>query len=80
MGFSLREIKTLLRFRENPQKAKPGVRKMAYQKLEEIDAQLREIRTLKTELELLINLCHSTDDGCPILERLDNGDGNRVER
>jgi DNA-binding transcriptional MerR regulator len=71
MGFSLSEIAQLLGFRENPQKAKPKVRELAYQKLTEIEEHLTELATLRDELRLLTNLCGASPDGCPILDKFD---------
>lgn len=73
MGFSLEEIANLLRFRENPQNAKPQVRELAHQKLTEIEEHLTELSTLRDELRLLTNLCGANPDGCPILDEIDKG-------
>tara|TARA_R110001599_G_C12272072_1_gene661603 strand:+ start:3459 stop:3860 length:402 start_codon:yes stop_codon:yes gene_type:complete len=75
MGFSLEEITQLLRFRENPQKARPKVRKLAHYKLQEVELHLEELTTLRNELRLLTNLCGASDQGCPILEGLAGNDG-----
>ena len=74
MGFSLEEIAQLLSFRENPQKAKLNVRHLAYQKLVEVELHLAELSTLRDELRLLTNLCGTSPEGCPILEKLDDKD------
>ena len=71
MGFSLEEITQLLKFRENPQKAKPKVRELAHHKLEEVEAFDRINPTLRNELRLLTNLCGTREEGCPILESFD---------
>ena len=71
MGFSLDEITQLLKFRENPQKAKPKVRELAHHKLEEVEQHLTELTTLRNELRLLTNLCGASKEGCPILESFD---------
>lgn len=71
MGFSLEEITSLLRFRDNPQKAKPKVRAMAHQKLDEIEQRLAELTHLRNELRLLTNLCRGSAEGCPILDAFD---------
>tara|TARA_Y100000588_G_scaffold298426_1_gene319377 strand:- start:1090 stop:1491 length:402 start_codon:yes stop_codon:yes gene_type:complete len=71
MGFSLEEITQLLKFRENPQKAKPKVRELAHHKLEEVEQHLTELTTLRNELRLLTNLCGTREEGCPILESFD---------
>ncbi|AZT82218.1 heavy metal-responsive transcriptional regulator [Marinobacter sp. NP-4(2019)] len=73
MGFSLEEIANLLRFRENPQNAKPQVRELAHQKLTEIEEHLTELSTLRDELQLLTNLCGANPDSCPILDEIDKG-------
>ncbi len=77
MGFSLAEISRLLEFRNNPQHAKPEVRELANRKFTEIKAQLKDLKALHDELQLLINLCAGSADGCPILEDFDNNDPNK---
>jgi MerR family copper efflux transcriptional regulator len=72
MGFSLEEISQLLIFREAPQQAKPEIRKMAGDKLSDIEIQLQELQVLKNELTLLVNLCTGSKEGCPIIEGLDD--------
>ncbi|MAT51169.1 MAG: heavy metal-responsive transcriptional regulator [Porticoccaceae bacterium] len=72
MGFSLEEIAQLLSFRERPQQAKPQVRTLAHQKLTEIEEHLAELSTLRDELRLLTNLCGTSDDGCPILDKFED--------
>lgn len=78
MGFSLNEITQLLRFRENPQQAKPKVRELAHHKLGEIETHLEELITLRNELRLLASLCGTHENGCPILNSLEQktGQGN----
>ncbi len=72
MGFSLNEIGHLLNFREAPQQVKPEVRELAGEKLADIEEHLQELKTLRDELKLLVNLCAGSEDGCPIIEGLDN--------
>ncbi|MBL4865878.1 MAG: heavy metal-responsive transcriptional regulator [Pseudomonadales bacterium] len=79
MGFSLKEIAALLRFRENPQKAKPKVRELAHQKLVEIELHLGELTTLRDELKLLTNLCGANPEGCPILESIEQDKNSSVK-
>ncbi|HEB96190.1 MAG TPA: heavy metal-responsive transcriptional regulator [Sedimenticola thiotaurini] len=71
MGFSLDEIAQLLRMREDPLHARDEVRRLTLSKLQETEARLQEITTLRNELQLLVNLCQGTADGCPIVERID---------
>lgn len=72
MNFSLGEIKDLLEMRTDPQRACIEVRQLTANKLSEIDASLAELTTLRNELQLLLNLCHESDDGCPIIEELED--------
>ncbi|PCJ51132.1 MAG: heavy metal-responsive transcriptional regulator [Gammaproteobacteria bacterium] len=72
MGFSLKEIGQLLSFRESPQQAKPAVRQLAGEKLADIESHLKELNVLRNELELLVNLCSASEDGCPIIEGLED--------
>jgi len=71
MNFSLNEIKDLLSMREDPQHAKEQVRQLTADKLNHIETQLTELSTLRNELQLLINLCRGSKDGCPIIEGID---------
>jgi DNA-binding transcriptional MerR regulator len=71
MNFSLAEIKNLLKMRENPQKARKSVKALTQQKLLEVESHLRELKTLRDEMTLLVNLCSGSEDGCPIIETLD---------
>lgn len=73
MGFSLNEIKQLIIFRKSPQQAKPEIRLLAKQKLQEIESSLDELKTLRNELKLLVALCRGSEEGCPIIEGLDRG-------
>ena len=71
MNFSLAEISSLLTMREDPQCARNNVRELTSMKLEEIKAHLKDIKNLRNELQLLLNLCRTSDAGCPIIESLD---------
>ncbi len=79
MGFSLDEIKKLLRFREAPQNAKPEVRQLAGTKLQEIERHLDDLKILQAEFRLLINLCTDDDENCPILDAMDEGSTNQKD-
>lgn len=72
MNFSLDEIGQLLSMRDNPQRARTEVRELTRQKLRAIDDSISDLSTLRDELSLLINLCRSAEEGCPILEGLDD--------
>jgi len=70
MNFSLDEIKKLLNMREDPQHAKDSVRQLTADKLNKIEEQLTELSTLRNEFILLLNLCKSSEDGCPIIDSI----------
>ena len=71
MNFSLAEISDLLKMRENPQKVRTEVRHLTANKLIEVDEHLKTLTTLRNELQLLVNLCQGSENGCPIIDGLD---------
>ncbi len=71
MNFSLAEISNLLKMREDPQHAKNEVRELTASKLDDIESHLEELTTLRNELQLLLNLCRGSADGCPIIDSID---------
>lgn len=74
MNFSLAEISDLLKMRENPQKVRDEVRVLTADKLLEVDEHLQSLTTLRNELQLLLNLCQGSEDGCPIIEGIDESE------
>lgn len=64
MNFSLAEIGHLLHLRERPQQTRADVRRLAGEKLAQVETRLKSLR-------LLLSLCAGSEDGCPILESLD---------
>ena len=73
IGFSLEEIRRLLKLRENPVKCSRAVRALAREKCEHLRRQLEVLKKMHAELSLLLNLCSGDADHCPILEKLDGG-------
>ncbi len=71
MNFKLAEIADLLQMRLQPQAVKDDVRQLTAQKLGEIEAHIEELSHLRNELSLLLNLCRSSENGCPIIDQLD---------
>jgi MerR family transcriptional regulator, copper efflux regulator len=71
MQFSLREIAELLNMREDPQHARNEVRILTMKKLHEVEEHLDDLQFLRNELQLLLNLCVASEDGCPIIESID---------
>ena len=70
LGFSLQDIRQLLRLRENPIKCSKAVRVLAQEKRDSLLMQMREMERMQAELTLLLNLCTGAGDSCPILDRL----------
>ncbi|GMR17867.1 MAG: Cu(I)-responsive transcriptional regulator [Gammaproteobacteria bacterium] len=74
MNFTLEEIRHLIVMRENPQKAKDNVRQLTADKLKDLETKVAELTLLRNELQLLLNLCRGDENGCPIIEGMeDNG-------
>ncbi len=74
MQFSLKEIAELLKMREDPQHARDEVRLLTRSKLSEVEEHLDDLQFLRNELQLLLNLCTASEDGCPIIEGIDEDD------
>lgn len=73
LGFTLREIRELLSLRVTAGKKCADVRKLAYQKLTEVDAKLTELQRVRAALAQLAQSCTGkgpTSD-CPLLDALD---------
>lgn len=71
MDFTLAEIGMLLKMRDAPQNARKRVRELTAKKLAETETQLGELKTLRDELRLLLNLCHGSRQNCGILKEID---------
>ncbi|MES1944482.1 putative transcriptional regulator [Salinisphaera sp. PC39] len=69
-NFSLEEIRQMLALRDTPEVPRPEVQHLTEQKLAEIEQRLADLDRLKRELELLLNLCRTSQDGCPIIDSL----------
>ena len=70
MDFTLAEIGELLKMREAPQKARKRVRELTAQKLAEVEARLVELKTLRNELALLMNICSAGGKNCGIIKEI----------
>ena len=79
LGFSLREIKSLLELRATPGAQCEDVRRHALNKAKEIEDKIRSLRAMKIALAKLADECATTQgsvDDCPILDSL-NTNGKR---
>jgi len=70
MNFTLAEMAELLKMREAPQKARKRVRELTAHKLAEVEARLAELKTLRNELALLMNLCSAGGKSCGIIKEI----------
>ena len=72
MNFTLDEIGQLLHFRDDPKHSRMEARELTRSKLKIIEQQAQELDTLRKELTLLLNLCGCSEDGCPIIESMED--------
>ena len=83
LGFSLAEIKTLLRLRasDSPRTC-ASVARRAREKLDAIDAKVRDLRAMRAVLVELADACpgEGAGDKCPMLSALENGEDQRCPR
>lgn len=71
MNFSLQEIAELLKLREDPWQARKGVQELTCHKLAEVESRLQELQALRDELRSLLKQCRETQEGCPIINEID---------
>lgn len=73
LGFSLKEVAELLELRVSPRGGCAGVREQAMEKIEQIEAKLRDLKRMKAGLVKLARACEerSPTGPCPIIESLD---------
>lgn len=70
-GFSVDECRELLSLYEDHGRASADVKRIALEKIEALDAKLRELQTLRNELGRLAESCSGDDrPDCPILDDL----------
>ena len=72
LGFTLREIKSLLELRSNNCASRTEVREQVTKKLTEIDAKIDDLTRMRLGLKSLMEQCHGDGsvEGCPILNAL----------
>jgi len=70
IGFTLAEVATLLSLRQSGSCAK--TRALAAKKLEAVEARLRDLRKLRSELRAWLALCETNPDQapCPVMQKL----------
>jgi len=78
LGFTLKEIKTLLNLRLDDSATRADVRDEARAKVADIEARIADLQRMKESLLKLIRKCsgHGATKGCPILDALQgSGEG-----
>ena len=73
-GFSIDDCRELLALYEDRDRASADVKALALERLDEIDAKMAELQTLRDELSRLAVACNGDDrPDCPILAGLSEG-------
>jgi MerR family transcriptional regulator, copper efflux regulator len=76
LGFTLAEIKELLRLRDDPHVPCKEVRSTAEAKMADIEQRIRRLRAMKSALRTLVASCvDNRGHDCPLLEALDEPPG-----
>ncbi len=73
LGFSLQEIRQLLRLRDAPARSSRTVRALALRKRDQLEVQMQEVHRMHAELTRLLALCTGSGTCCPIMERIEQG-------
>lgn len=74
LGFTVDECRHLLMLYEDKNRPSSKVKKIATDRIEEIDIKIKELRSLKETLMALADNCSGDDrPSCPILEDLSGG-------
>ena len=70
-NFSIQECRELLSLYEDKERPSKNVKKITIEKISEINAKLKELESLKTQLNELANACQGDNHpNCPILDVL----------
>lgn len=77
LGFSLEEIRELLRLSASADADRGEVRALAQQRLVDVERRLQELQSVREVLADLVHACsgHGPLAGCPIIERVLGEDG-----
>ncbi len=72
LGFTLDEIRELLRLSATQDADRGEIRALAAQRLADVDQRLRELKSIRDTLDSLVNACSGQGPvaGCPIIERV----------
>ena len=71
LGFTMKEIETLLGLWQNRRRASADVKELAIKHIADLDARIEEMQAMRTALTRLADCCHGDQrPDCPILEDL----------
>jgi len=74
LGFSIKQIETLLGLWQNRRRASATVKRMAMEHVAELDRKIQDMQAMKATLEQLAVNCHGDErPDCPILDGLADG-------
>ncbi len=77
LGFSIEECRQLLSLYEDESRASRDVKKLAEERIAQIDRKIEELKALRASLAYLVEACHGDErPDCPILEGLAGKDAD----
>ena len=78
LGFTLEEARELLELRVTPDADRADVRAVAEEKIDEVEAKIRDLQRIRDTLGDLVEACegHGSTSECPILNAIEKPAGN----
>ena len=71
LGFTIEECRALLSLYDNEQRASADVKRVAQEKIREVERKIAELQSMRATLSRLVECCHGDDrPDCPILDDL----------
>jgi MerR family transcriptional regulator, copper efflux regulator len=71
LGFSIKQIDNLLSLWQDKSRSSADVKLLAHDHIQTLELKIRELNTMKSTLENLVNCCHGDNrPECPILDKL----------
>ena len=82
LGFTLKEIQSLLALRLNPRARRSSVKEKAQAKIADIEARIDELEKMKAALLPLVEACDGVGpiEGCPILAAMEDPHTHKARR
>lgn len=78
LGFTLEEVRELLQLRVTSDADRADVRAVAEDKIDEVEAKIRDLQRIRDTLSHLVEACegHGSTSECPILHAMEGPVGN----